>query len=103
MSTDVSTRARLRAAVTGSAPLCAPTAVKDVYVRESAALCHVGARHCNVVRNVQQRMALPLVQDTPELVTFAIEQSTKYNQLKVYFKDEQVVSHALEQNGSKQE
>ena len=102
MSADAPIRARLRAAATSCAGLSAPTKQVDVYVRESAALCAFGAQRSDVLRKVQQRMALPLLEDTAEVAVFGIEQSTKYNQLKVYFKDEQVVSHILERDGSEQ-
>lgn len=103
MSTEAATRAQIRAALTNSTGLSAPTVEPDVYVRESAALCPCGARREQVVLYVQRRMALPLLEDTDEKAVFAIEQSNKYNKLEVYFANEQVVSHKLIKDGSKQE
>ena len=104
MSTSPSVRARIQAAATASNLVVAPTTQQtDVYEREALAICAVGAARNTIIQNIQRRMALELISDTHKEAVFAISQSTKYNQMIVYFKDDKLVSVTLQQDGDNEE
>ena len=105
MSTSPSVRARIHAATAANYPLAVAPTVKqsDVYEREAIAICTVGSLRSDVIYNIQQRMALEIVCDTDEQAVFEITQSTKYNQMIVFFKDSRLVSVTLQQDGNDEE
>ena len=97
MSTDAETRVRLRAALaqSASALAIAPTEIVDIYQREAQAILHADKARETAIDQIQKRMALEIDLDTPECVTFVITDSSKYNQLAVYFKHGHTVSYQL--------
>ena len=104
MSTSPSVRARIQAATTSSNLVLAPTTQQtDVYEREALAICMVGTPRDTIIHNIQRRMALDITKDTNEQAVFTIEQSTKYNQMIVYFEHGKLMSVTLQQDGDNEE
>ena len=104
MSTSPSVRARIHAAALANNSVLAPTKQHtDVYEREALAICTIGAARDAIICNIQRRMALDITSDTQEQAVFSITQSTKYNQMIVYFEHGKLVSVTLQQNGDDEE